>query len=124
VDGALLGSWSATRWQYRSRAHPESVVDVVCSLGGSVTLSLSAESYVLTWSSGAGLPHDNRSVGGALVVEGDRLSLRPPDALEPDAVTYRLSGETLALSSDASEWDFDGEGKVEAAEFVAVLVRL
>jgi hypothetical protein len=43
----LLGSWSATRWQYTSQARPDVTADVVCDLGGSVTLSLSAATYVL-----------------------------------------------------------------------------
>jgi len=120
VDAALLGSWSATRWQYTSRAHPEAVVDVVCSLGATVTLSLSEEAYVLTWSSAG---RESRSIGGAVAVQGDRLALQAPDG-PSDAVVYRLAGETLALSSDASEWDFDGDGNDEAANFVAVLVRL
>lgn len=121
ADAALLGSWSATRWQYRSRANPESVVDVVCALGATVTLSLSEDSYVLTWSLA---DQRNRSLGGAFAVQGERLELRTPDQNPPEALTYRLAGETLALSSESSEWDFDGDGKDEAADFVAVLVRL
>jgi hypothetical protein len=121
IESALLGSWSATRWQYTSRERPDAVVDLVCGLGGSVTLSLSAETYVLTWSSAG---QDGRSIGGVLAIEGDRIALRAQDASETEAVTYRLAGETLALSSDASRWDFDGDGAEEAADFVAVLVRL
>ena len=118
AEGGLLGSWSATRWQYTSRA--QLTVDVVCDLGGTVTLSVSAGSYVLTWSVAG---QASRSVGGALAVAGDRIALRPQGADQAEAVTYRLAGETLALSSDASQWDFDGSGE-EPAAFVAVLVRL
>jgi hypothetical protein len=118
MDGELLGSWSATRWQYTSRTLR--AVDVVCELGGTVTLSLSAESYVLTWSVAQ---QASRSVGGALRVVGDRLELRAQGRDEAEAVTFRRGGETLALSSEASAWDFDGNGD-EAAAFVAVLVRL
>jgi len=118
VRGALLGSWSATRWQYASRAGR--TVDVVCDLGGTVTLSLSAESYVLTWS----VPEQgSRSIGGALALVDDRLDLRAQGGEQVESVIYRLAAETLALSSDASQWDFDGNGD-EAAAFVAVLVRL
>jgi hypothetical protein len=119
-ESALLGSWSATRWQYASRAHPEKVVDVVCDLGGSVTLSLSAGTYILTWDvSGRG----GQSIGGALTVLGDHLALLAPDATEAASVLYRLAAQTLALSTDTSGWDFDGNGE-EPADFVAVLVRL
>lgn len=120
VTGALLGSWSATRWQYASRARGDARVDVVCDLGGTVTLSVSAQSYVLTWS----VPGQaSRSVGGALEMVDDRLALRAQGTEETESVTYRLAGETLALSSDASQWAFDGSGE-EPAAFVAVLVRL
>ena len=118
MDGALLGSWSATRWQYTSRA--QRTVDVVCDLGGTVTLSLSAHSYVLTWSVTG---QTSRSVGGALAVVGDHLDFLAQGAEQRESVTYRLGGETLALSSDATGWDFDGSGD-EPAAFVAVLVRL
>jgi len=96
------------------------VVDVVCSLGGTVTLSLSRESYVLTWSAADRV---RRSSGGVFRVENERLVLRAHGD-ESDAVTYRVSGDTLAITSDSSQWDFDGDGEVEDAEFVAVMVRL
>jgi hypothetical protein len=85
-----------------------------------VTLSLSDGTYVLTWDVGRG----SRSAGGAATIEGDRLALRQEETATTDEVRFRLSGPTLALSADASGWDFDGNGRDEAAAFVAVLVRL
>ena len=118
-DG-LLGSWSATRWQYTSRATPDRVVDVVTGLGGSVTLSLSAQAYVLTWAvPGLG----DGTIGGALAIEDGRLALIPAGAGLAESLAFRLASATLALSCDASSWDFDGSGEVRA-DFVAVLVRL
>jgi len=115
----LHGSWSATRWQYTSRERPERVVDVVAGLGGTVTLSLSEGTYVLTWA----IPgHGDASVGGTLTIDGARLVL---DAAGTPAgsLLFHVSAATLALSSETSAWDFDGSGE-EAAAFVAVLVRL
>jgi hypothetical protein len=119
-DGALYGSWSATRWQYTGREPPQRKVDLVCDLGGSVTLSLSDGTYVLTWDVGQG----SRSLGGAVAVDGDRLTLHPQGGADPEALWFRLAGDTLALSTDASAWDVDGDGRDEVATFVAVLVRL
>ena len=117
----LFGSWSATRWQYTSVADPERVVDVVCDLGGSVTLSLSVAAFILTCDvAGRG----RWSLAGACVVTGDELQLTVDGANEPDVVRTRGAGATLSLRSDASAWDFDGSGRDEAAAFVAVLVRL
>jgi hypothetical protein len=119
-DGALYGSWSATRWQYTGRESPERKLDVVCDLGGSVTLSLSDGTYVVTWDVG----HGSRSLGGAVEVDGDRITLHPQGGAHAEVLLFHLAGDTLALSSDASAWDVDGDGREEVAAFVAVLVRL
>jgi len=96
-------------------------VDVVCDLGGAVTLSLSAGTYVLTRDvAGRG----TRSEGGACEVEGEQLRLTPEGVDRSNAVRFRIAADTLSLSADASAWDFDGDGEDEAADFVAVLVRL
>ena len=115
-----MGSWSATRWMYTSREHPDRTVDVVCDLGGTVTLSLSAGTWVLTWEiAGQG----RQSVGGTLTHRDEQLELQAHQAQDAEAVRFRLAGDTLSLSSAASGWAFDGRGE-EAADFVAVLVRL
>ena len=120
LDGSPFGSWAATRWQYTRREPPQRQVDVVCDLGGSVTLSLSEGTYVLTWDLG----HGSRSLAGAVALERDRITLRPHGTEEAEALWFRRSGDTLALSADDSAWAFDGEGHEEPAAFVAVLVRL
>jgi hypothetical protein len=119
-DAVPVGSWSATRWHYAGRDDPQRQVDLVSDRGGSVTLSLSEGTYVLTWDLGDG----RRSVGGAVSVAGDRLGLKPDGAVEEEVVVFRVAGDTLALNSDASAWDLDGDGRDEPAAFVAVLVRL
>ena len=117
----LLGSWSATRWMYTQRQEPMRSVDVVCDLGGVVTLSLSAGTYVLTRDvAGPG----SRSEGGACEVEAEQLRLTPEGADQSAAVRFRIAADTLSLSAETSAWDFDGDGQDEAADFVAVLVRL
>ena len=121
AEGELLGSWSATRWQYTSRDQPARSVDVVCDLSGVVTLSLSAGTYVLTH---AVADQGSRSQGGTCEVQGDRLRLNPAGGDGPEMVRFRVAAETLSLSAEASAWDFDGDGADEAADFVAVLVRL
>jgi hypothetical protein len=96
-------------------------VDVVCDLGGSVTLSLTATAFILAFDvPGQGA----QSVSGACEVRGEELRFVPEggDALE--RVAFHQSGDTLSLRSDASGWDFDGSGQDQHARFVAVLVRL
>ena len=94
---------------------------MVCDLAGSVTLSLSAGTYVLAWVvAGRG----SQSIGGALTVRGDRLALLAHGANEAEWVVFRLAGDTLALSCETSGWDFKDAGAEQPASFVAVLVRL
>jgi hypothetical protein len=117
----VFGGWSATRWQYTSVTSPERVADVVCDLGGSVTLSLTATAFILAIDvAGRGI----HSVSGACEVRGDELLLQPEGADGPERVRFRQNGDTLSLQSDASGWDFDGDGRDQDAAFVAVLVRL
>ena len=117
----LLGSWSATRWQYTRREGRPLALDVVCDLGGSITLSLSAGSYVLTWDvQGRG----KLSIGGTFRVRGDQLELFPLGSERGEAVRFRVNAETLSLSAEDSAWDFEGQGRETGVEFVAVFVRL
>jgi len=117
----VFGGWSATRWQYTSAASPQRVADVVCDLGGSVTLSLTATAFILAIDvAGRGI----HSVSGACEVRGDELLLRSDGADGPERVRFRQNGDTLSLQSDVSGWDFDNSGEDQAAAFVAVLVRL
>lgn len=120
ADPELLGSWSATRWQYAGKTDREQVVDVVAGLKGSVTVSLSAGAFVITWD----VPgHGNGSVGGSVSMTDGVLTLRTQGSGEAHVVRHRVSAMTLALSGEESAWNFDGKGEV-AAEFAAVLVRL
>jgi hypothetical protein len=117
----VFGGWSATRWQYSSHSQPGRLTDVVCDLGGSVTLSLSATAFILAFDvSGRG----KHTVSGVCDVGGDELLLWPDGADAPQRLRFRQSGDTLALHSDSSGWDFDGTGTDQDATFVAVLVRL
>ncbi len=117
----LFGGWSATRWQYRSAADPGRVVDVVTDRAGSVTLSLTATAFILA----ADVPgRGKHSISGACEVRGDELLLAPDGGDGAERVRFRQVGDTLSLRSEASGWDFDGNGKDQDAAFVAVLVRL
>ena len=115
----LLGSWAAVRWEYTCRDGARRV-DVVVDLGGTVTLSITADSYVLSWVHGS---DGAQSTGGTISVIGDdHIDFRPRSG-DPERVDFRRATGTLVLRSDSSSWDFDGRGE-EAAAFSAVMVRL
>ena len=120
-EGGLLGSWSATRWHYTSRDLPGRAIDVVCDLRGTVTLSLSAGTYVLTWDvPGRG----GQSIGGAWLVRDDDVEFSPAGSASLESVAFHLGTDELSLRTDDSAWDFSGDGVEEPAGFVAVFVRL
>lgn len=113
----LQGTWSATRWQYT--APPDLARDVVCDLGGSVTLSLGADSYVLACDA----PNSRTIEGGAFTIAGDSLELHSHSSDAVRSLRWRLVDDTLTLRSDATNYDFDDSHPNEPAALVAVLVR-
>ena len=119
--GPLFGGWSATRWEYRSAGEPERTVDVVTDLRGTVTLSLTATAFILA----ADVPgRGQQSVSGTCEVLGGELLLTREGASLPERLAFHQAGDTLSLRSAASAWDFERDGREQAAAFVAVLVRL
>jgi hypothetical protein len=95
-------------------------VDVVCDLGGSVSLSLSDGRFILT----CDIPgRGSLTVSGQFQVEGGKLHFTALESATPQGVRFHQVDRTLSLHSDGSAWDFDGQGE-QPAEFVAVLVRL
>lgn len=120
-DQPLLGAWSATRWQYTRAAQPEQSVDVVADLGGMVTLSLGAGTWVLTW---APAGQGSRSTGGTFEALGEVLDFQPRGSAEPFRASYRQAADTLVLRAEDARWAFSGGRGEEPAGFVAVLVRL
>ena len=120
MAAGLLGTWSATRWQYLSRHHDTHAVDLVCDLRGAVTLSLSPGTFILSWD----IPgHGSRTVGGQYVVRERAIEFASSAKDVSDAVWYRLGVDELSLQSEESAWDF-GDGAEELALFVAVFVRI
>ena len=118
TDEPVLGSWSATRWEYTGVSGR--TADVICDLGGSVTLSLSPGTWILTWDiAGRG----RHSSGGTYERRNELLELRRQGGDDVEHLVVRASASTLALSKSQSSWDF-GAGTEEPASFVAVLVRL
>ncbi len=116
----LLGSWSATRWQYARRGQPGAVVDAICDLRGSITLSLSPGYYILTWEiPGVGA----HSIGGGFTVVDNAIEFALPGRGPVESIAFHLGAEELTLESEQSAWDFDGRGE-ETASFVAVFVKL
>jgi hypothetical protein len=117
----LDGSWGATRWEYRSLARADSVLDLVCDRKATVTLSLSDDRYILTWSLADG---EAQSLAGRYAVRDGEIEFQHGEPGTTERVSFRFGARELSLSSEGSGWDFSGDGGEEPAGFVAVLVRL
>ena len=94
---------------------------MVCDLGGTVTLSVSADRYVLSWDLGDG---QSQSHGGHYLAYGEGLEFTAVETGGSDRVGFRFGPREMSFSSEESGWDFDGTGGEEPASFVAVFVRL
>lgn len=119
ADGPLLGSWAAVRWEYVGASGGRRA-DPIADRGGAITLSMTAEEYVLSCTLSDG---PARIISGALSLIGDEWIEFLPRTGSPERVSYRRAASTLVLRSESSAWDFTGAGE-ELAAFTAVLVRL
>ncbi len=106
-------------WEYERREDGRRT-DIVGDLGGSVTLSLTDDRYVLSWDDGRS---GARSSGGSVAMtEAEWIEFAASDGTI-ERIGIRRAEGTLVLRSEHSAWDFNGSGE-GPAEFTAVLVRL
>lgn len=120
LRAALVGAWSATRWEYTSRDDTARRTDVVCDLDGTITLSLSDSAWILV----AVVPGlGSHTIGGTYDMRGESIELAAAVGGVEQVVRFRVSGELLSLRSEASAWTFGG-GHDEPASLIAVFVRL
>ena len=60
---------------------------------------------------------------GTYTIDGNQLILRETGELEPDSMTYTLSGNTMTLTGDDDEYDFDDDGQEDPATSTLVLAK-
>src|SRR4029077_8176300 len=104
-----------TRWHYTSRGSPTRTVDVICELGGMITLSLSQGTYILAWE----IPgRGGQTAGGGWTLRGGELEYTWPGMDGVESLSARIGPQELTLSTESSAWDFDGDGVDRPAGFV------
>ena len=59
---------------------------------------------------------------GTYTISGNQLTLNETGKLEPETMTYILSGSALTLSGDDT-YDFDGDQQEDPVTFVMVLAK-
>jgi hypothetical protein len=125
----FAGSWNCTAFVVTSSANPQIQFDLIAAGGAlSVTVQPSGNfNGSITYPDPQTFQPTTVQIAGTFTLVSQteiRAEFNPeiPPLLENDTVAFTLSGSTLTLSDDTSEFDFDFDGQYEAATFLAVLV--
>jgi hypothetical protein len=118
----LVGTWNATKVEYTPDGGG-AAFDLIDN-GGSATLTLSASGTLTGTFTFAG---QSDEIDGTVSLANGRLTLTEPgEGGDPPEVTVfdvTLSGNTLTLTSDDVEFDFNFDGENEPASVVIVGVK-
>ena len=113
VAEALAGTWNATSVVFTNKANSSETFDLLAG-GGSVNI---------TFTAAGGFSGSFTDLGGTFVVQGTNLIIPNTGESDPDTVAFTLSGNTLTLTVDDDEFDFDDDGVDESASLAIVLQR-
>ncbi len=113
----LVGQWVASSYTVTSVADTSLSADIF-AMGLTITITFTETTYVGV----AVFPGDpTENFSGTYTIEGQTLILNETGQLEPETMTYSLSGNVLTLSGDDDSYDFDGDGQEELATFVMAM---
>lgn len=116
----LSGSWTALSWTYVNRDDPTETVDLVAE-GGGLNLGIASGG---TYSVAMRMPDGAlRTEAGAIISRSAVLIVLMPDGDDIYMLAYAISGDRLTLSTDAGEFDFDGDGVETPARMAIELQR-
>jgi hypothetical protein len=109
--GAVAGSYSATKFEFRSVADPTTTFDFVQDAGATFDLSIQANGDYTLVAHLPGFPDQTEQ--GTVEIDGDQITLSSDETLSG---TYDLSGSTLTINvTSGAEFDFDGDATDEPA---------
>ena len=112
----LVGQWVVNAYTVTS-VEDTSLSANLFTMGLTLALTFTETSYTGVWIF-PGEPQEDFS--GTYTIQGQQLILIEIDQVEPETMTYSLSGSILTLSGD-DDYDLDGDQMEEAVTFVAVL---
>ncbi len=115
----FVGDWLASSYVVTNIANTSQSEDLI-GLGMTLSITFTETSYSGT----AGFPGEaTETFSGTYTIDGNQLILNETGELEPDTMTYALSGNTMTLSGDDEEYDFDDDGQDDPATFTMVFQR-
>jgi len=118
---SLVGTWNATKYEYRHAEDYSQHVDLIAAFGTVTLMINSASKYNLNLGGSGGL-----NDCGTIIVEEDTLAFNADAALEITIhYDYELSGDTLTLITHNAEieWDFDSDGVDDPVVLTMVLKK-
>lgn len=119
----LVGTWTATQFEFTNRADRSQKVDIIPQ-GGALTFTILPDGryiFDLQLPFPGVAPERSR---GQVRVQGNRIVLDDNNPEVPDLDgTVSLSGDILTVTADNVPFDFDLDGTNELASIVLVLRR-
>lgn len=109
----LVGTWRATKLEFTNKANTAQKVDLV-PLGAQLTIVVESSGRAISTFSFQGSTSVDTS---QIAIRGDTL------LIDGERAVFVLSGNTLTLTDNEEEFDFNQDGTQDPAILVAVLVR-
>jgi hypothetical protein len=115
----FVGDWLASSYVVTNLANTSQSEDLTV-LGMTLSLTFTETTYSGTADFLDEVPEE---FSGTYAISGNQLTLNETGELEPDMMTYTLSGNVMTLSGDDEHYDFDDDGQDDLATFVMVLAK-
>ncbi len=110
-DPAILGVWSAGSYTFTSVAEPATTYDLVAE-GGSYAITFSGIGTFRSTEERPGAEEETVRTGDFAALLGLVWLIRQSRV---DLGRYTLEGNTLVITFQRAEWDFDGDGVADPA---------
>jgi hypothetical protein len=115
----LVGDWRATQFIMTNKANPTEQADLI-QFGISYSLAIQSNG---NYTSTLAIPGEGSMIeSGSSSVQGDQITVDPSND-DSYTKTYAISGNTLTVIDDDSEFDFDDDGIEESANLTIVLQK-
>jgi len=117
----ITGTWSASSAVFTNLANSSEQFDLIADGGGTITATFSADG---SYSISITVPPDPAELDvGTVDVRGDTLTLAESGQGSPTDFIASVSGNTLTLTTDEEEYDFDDNGTDDPARLRVVFQK-
>ena len=118
--GSLAGTWNAVNYAFVNKADDTEVVDLI-GRGASLTITFTSDGNH-TWDF-RDVDGETTSVSGTFTVNDPLLTFSDVGDGTPEPFLAVREEDNLSLATGNAEFDFDGDGILEDAEWRIFLVR-